>query len=282
MRVFTHAVIDIATGRTLVEDSYDYVGPVAHAKGTPDVPPKSAAELEIEKLNLAALQRSAKLEEDLEPFVLQSLRLTRENGAIRQMTDEEFRASLSPSELLAHENLLATQERQAKALAGELPLTEAGQQKKAEEFRIFKEAMARSGNPITGETPETATATTTPGIQGLRAFNQRFGLLEEAERFGELSRGTSSILQRLGITSDIAARERAGLLDFPTGPLRRTQVGTQALQPFQFDRALQFQANVIGSQNQAAFTAGLLELAGTIGGAAAGGAFAKKPAPAPA
>ena len=278
MRIFTHVVIDIATGRTLVEDSYHYHGSLAHVKGTPDVPPKSAQELEIEKLNVEALRRAAQQEEDLEPFVLQSLRLTRENGAIRRMTDEEFRATLSPSQLLAHENLLASQERQRKALAGELPLTEAGQQRKAEEFRTFKERMARAGHVIEGDTPETATATTTSGIQGLRAFNQRFGLLEEAERRGELTFGTSAVLQRLGVTSDIGARERAGLLEFPTTPLRRAQVGTQALQPFQFQRGLQFQANVIGSQNQAAFTAGLLELGGTIGGAAAGGAFAPTPA----
>ncbi len=274
MKIFTKSVLRISDGMAIHEEAYDYHGPVAHAKGTPDIPPKSAAELEIEKLNLAALQRSAKLEEDLEPFVLQNMRLIRENGGVRRMTDEEFRTTLSPSQLLAHENLLTAQERQRKALAGELPLTEAGQQQKAEEFRAFKERMARAGNIITGDTPETATAVTTSGIQGLRAFTSRFGLLEEAERFGELTRGTSAVLNRLRVTSDIAARERAGLLDFPTGPLDRARVGTRALQPFQFDREMRFRANVIGSQNQAAFTAGLLELGGTAGGFAASRTFA--------
>ena len=274
MKIFTKIVLRMSDGMVTHEEGYDYRGAIAYAKGTPDVPPKSAAELEIEKLNLQSLRRASQLEEDLEPFVLQNMRLIRENGAIRQMTDEEFRATLSPSQLQAHENLLATQERQRKALAGELPLTEAGQQKKAEEFRIFKEAMARAGNPITGDTPETATATTTAGTQGLKAFTKRFGLLEEAERFGELTRGTSAILNRLRVTSDIGQRERAGLLDFPTGPLDRARVGTRALQPFQFDREMRFRANVIGSQNQAAFTAGLLELAGTGGGFALSRTFA--------
>ncbi|KKK48532.1 hypothetical protein LCGC14_3144190, partial [marine sediment metagenome] len=66
-RIYTKIVIEMVSGRVVEQESYQHHGQIAHAKGTPDVPPKSAAELEIEKLNLAALQRSAKLEEDLEP-----------------------------------------------------------------------------------------------------------------------------------------------------------------------------------------------------------------------
>ena len=105
MRIFTYVKIDMASGRTLEEQSYEYAGPVAYAKGTPAVPQKSAAEVEIEQLNLQNLRKAAQAEEDLEPFVLQSSGLIRENGEIRRMTEEEVLATLSPSELLAHENL---------------------------------------------------------------------------------------------------------------------------------------------------------------------------------
>ncbi|KKM07529.1 hypothetical protein LCGC14_1733050 [marine sediment metagenome] len=50
--IYTKVVIEMVSGRVVEQESYHYHGPVAHVKGTPDVPPKSAAELEIEKLNL--------------------------------------------------------------------------------------------------------------------------------------------------------------------------------------------------------------------------------------
>ena len=263
MKIYQKCVIDISSGAIVEEHSYQYRGSVAYAKGTPEPVPLTAAEGEAQQLQLEALRRSARLEENLEPFVLQGMRLRRDDeGNIVRMTDEEFLESLSPSERLAHENLQLSQERQRKALLGELPLTEAGQQRKADEFSTFKERMARAGNPITGDTPETATATTTPGIQGLRAFNVRFGLLEEAERFGELTRGTSAILQRFRLTSDIGAQERRGMLDFPTGPLRRSQATAGLLRPHFFQPT--------DTTGQA------LQLVGTAGIAAAIGFSARK------
>ncbi len=158
MKIFRKIVIEIKSGRILEEHSYENGGPIAQAKGTPQAVPLTAAESEAQQLQLESLRRSARQEEELEPFVLRNLRLTRdpESGTLRRLTDEEFLAGLSPTERQAEENLRLSQERQEKALRGELPLTEAGQQKKADEFRTFKERMARAGNIITGDTPETA------------------------------------------------------------------------------------------------------------------------------
>jgi hypothetical protein len=223
----------------------------------------TAEETEAQQLQLEALRRSAALDEDLEPFVLQSQRLKRdEEGTIVRMTEEEDRESLSPTDLTAYDNLQLRQERQTRALKGELPLTEAGQQRKAEEFSAFKERMARGGNVIEGDEPGEATGTTTTAIQGLKAFNERWGIVEEAERFGELTRGTSAILQRMGVASEIGARKTSGLQGFPTGPLRRSQAAAGLLRPHYFQPTDS--------------TGDILQLVGTAGMAAAVGFSARK------
>lgn len=241
-----------------------------------NVPGPTAEEIEIQKIQLDLLRQSRADEKALRPFVLQSLRLVEQPGAegapaiLRRMTDEEFLTSLSPSERASEENLRLAQEREAKALRGELPLTESGQRQKREEFASFKEAMARAGNPITGDTPESATATTTAGIQGLRAFNERFGLLEEAERRGELTGGTQAVLARLGVTSDIGARRTGMLTGFPTTSLALAQGAGTLLQPYQQQRALEFQAAQQTAANRAATQAALIGAAGQIVGTAGG------------
>ena len=92
--------------------------------------------------------------------------------------------------------------------------------------------------------------------------------MEEAERRGQLTEGTQAILARFSTAAGIGVQQRAGLLDFPTGPLRATQVGTQALQPFQFDRSLQFAANQQSARNRAGLLSGGGQLLGQLGGIA--------------
>lgn len=175
-------------------------------------------QLQIAEQQLAMAERGMKLQDALQPFVLQSMRLVEEpGGGIRRMTEEEFVATLPPTDKLAYENLQLSLERERKALLGELPLSEAGQRQKRDEFTAFKEQMARGGNPIEGDTPETATASTTAGAQNLKAFTERWALAEEAERRGELSAGSQTVLQRLGVASDLGVRQREGLLSAVTG-----------------------------------------------------------------
>lgn len=235
-----------------------------------EAPQPTAEEIAIQREQLELMRQSRAEQAALRPFILQSLRLIEPldtPGVLRRMTDEEFLASLSPTERTAEENLRLAQERERKALAGELPLTEAGQQRKREEFAAFKEQMARAGNPITGDTPESATAQTTAGIQGLKAFQERWGLVEEAERRGELSSGTSAVLQRMGVATDIGGAQRAGLLQFPAGPAALAQGYGGLLQPYQYQRALQFQATRESSANRLGLLQGAGQLAGTIAGA---------------
>jgi hypothetical protein len=179
---------------------------------------------------------------------------------VRRLTEEERVAGLTPSQLRQEEIRGLQEERQLLALKGELPLTEQFTQQKKSQFEQFKEAQARQGNIITGDTPEEAVAQSSPGIQALRQFRERFGILEEAQRRGEIQSGTANLLALQG---GISARQQQQLQQQIAFPGRRagflTQLG-QAQQPFQFQRGLQFQAGQQTAANRA-------QLFGDIAGA---------------
>ncbi len=102
---------------------------------------------------------------------------------------------------------LLQSERQLKALKGELPLSSASQQQKLQEFNLLRENAARSGNIIQGDTPESAIGLSSSANEAVEAFNSKWGLVEEAEKRGELTSGEAATLSRYGLTSDIGARD---------------------------------------------------------------------------
>lgn len=101
--------------------------------------------------------------------------------------------------------LLQTQ-RQLATLRGELPLSLASQKQKSREFEALRENLARTGNEIEGETPESAVGLSTAANEALGEFNSRWGLIEEQERRGELTSGEAANLSRYGLSSDISSR----------------------------------------------------------------------------
>lgn len=255
-------------------------------------------QLKVTEQQFAVAERGMKLQDALQPFVLQSMRLLEEpGGTIRRMTEDEYVATLSPNERSSYENLQLGLERERRALKGELPLSEAGQRQKRDEFTAFKEQMARSGNPIEGDTPESASTTTTAGAQALKAFTERWGLVQEAERRGELTAGSQAVLARMGIASDIGARAREGMLGaVPSYGIPSTylgQVGGRggalggtgglvgipqhlafgavspdfqgALQPFQLQRAATIQNQMANAQLAMQHAAGQREVGSAIG-----------------
>jgi hypothetical protein len=249
--------------------------------------------LQVAEQQLDLTARGMKLQDALQPFVLQSMRLVEEpGGAIRRMTEAEYVGTLSPQEKSAYDNTTLALERERKALAGELPLSAAGRQRKRDEFAAFREQMARGGNPIEGDVPESATSSTTAGVQALKAFNERWGLVEEAERRGELTSGSQSVLARIGVASDVGARQREGFLSaVPRYGIPNYQGTTVeaprfglvtpdfagALQPYQRQREMEFQARLGTAQLRSAAASRSSSNAGAIGagiGALAGLALA--------
>lgn len=81
-------------------------------------------------------------------------------------------------------------ERYLKALKGELPVSEATTQQKADEYKLLQENLARRGaGALTGDAPESAAGTSSAAIQSLGQFNRTYKLLEDQERRGELASG---------------------------------------------------------------------------------------------
>jgi outer membrane murein-binding lipoprotein Lpp len=253
-------------------------------------------QLQVAERQLQLAERGMTIQDALQPFVLASMRLVEEpGGAIRRMTEDEYVGTLSPQERLAYDNTTLALQREAKALRGDLPLSAAGQQRKRDEFAAFREQMARGGNPIEGDDPATATASTTPGVQLLRAFNERWAVAEEAERRGQLTEGSQTVLARLGVASDLGVRTREGLLTatrgvaVPTtyfgGVSAASRAGVPpigavgalsppdfagALAPYQRIRELGYDRGRVNAQLQAQSDAATMQGAGALTGALLG------------
>lgn len=162
-------------------------------------------------------------------------------------------------------------DRQKKALAGDLPISEGTTQRKTQEWALFKEQMARAGNPVFGDSPEEAFSTSTAGTQALKAFNANWKLVEDSERRGEITTGASLLNQSIGLSSGLRsdAIQTAGAIpDLGTGKLIPGYVG--ALQPYQFQRQGQFSANAANATANAQREAGMMSMVGNLAGSAAG------------
>jgi hypothetical protein len=179
-------------------------------------------------------------------------------------------------------------DRVQKALRGELPVSEATTQQKARDFQLFKEAQARAGNPIEGDSPETASASSTPGIQALENFKKTYALREDEEKRGIINQGVGGVYGLPGSTPNTLAPGYGGSSQSPifglTGSAATTfgpgsstsgyggisQLSGQALQPYQFNRQLQSSIDAQNAANQAQSRSDLFGLIGTVAGTAGG------------
>lgn len=149
-------------------------------------------------------------------------------------------------------------ERQKKALDGTLPVSKGLIERKAKEFELLKENAARKGHTITGDTPETATADSTAGNELLGQFNTRYGLMEDAERRGEIDSGTANFLNTSGASE---GESKYGTPNFGYGGL--IQAYGNAAQPYQFNRSMVFNARSQTQQNRSGLLSGLLNAGAT-------------------
>lgn len=168
-------------------------------------------------------------------------------------------------------------DRQEKALKGELPVSEGTQQRKMQEFTRLKEQLSRSGNPVIGDTPESAYSPTTAGTQTLKSFQDHYKLVEDAERQGQISEGDTALVNSLGLTSGVGnTRESMVRGSGPSsaysplvgGPISLVAPTESALQPYQFNRQMSYQGSMQNAANNAAEKAGYMQLVGQIGGSA--------------
>lgn len=153
-------------------------------------------------------------------------------------------------------------DRYEKALAGMLPVSEGTLQRKADEFKLLKENAARRGINIAGDTIDTATSDSTAGVGLLGQFKRSYGLIEDAERRGELA---GSVNSGLGILSSAGG----------TNPGLVNAYGSLAA-PYANQRMLEYESAVNNFNYKKQGQAGLLSGVGAIGGGVIG-AFAGGP-----
>lgn len=171
-----------------------------------------------------------------------------------------------------------------KALNGELPVSEATKQQKEQDFKLFKEAQARAGNTITGDSVETASADSTPGIQSLENFRKTYALREDEEKRGIVNQGLTGVYGLpsgspnfvspgsggtsqnpiLGLTGTAATTFGPGATASGYGTASQLAGGAQ--QPYQADRGLLFQTNLQNAANRAQARSDLFGLVGNVVG----------------
>lgn len=194
-------------------------------------------------------------------------------------------------------------EKVEKALKGELPISPQTLKAEEDEFVKLKEQLARAGIDVQGDDLQEATSTSTAGIQAIESLKQRFDAIKFAEQQGAITQGQSLLLQGAGAIADIEQRrlgaafgssgallpqrQQFGLFDPTSNRLNQIGAASQlgfgtsfqgfgnlsnatsaALQPYQFQRDLQFQANQAGGGGFGSLLGGM----GAIGlGAFSGG-----------
>ena len=274
MKIYRRVVINIETEQTVYEDSFEYSGMVAECKGggAPKPPKPTPEEIALQKLQLEMLMGQKADMERMQPFILKAMGLKQDSeGNIVQMTDEERREGMTPEQLNAYDLLLSQQERQAKALAGELEISPALQKELTGQRTQMEEALSQRLGPNW--------MSTTAGQQAITAFDQKVGLLKQESQRGQIAGGMGITLAQqgsLGDTSNRAFQQSAG---FGGGRGGLFQMAGQAQNPYLQQRQWQHQANIAGAQNrsmqQAGFMGGLGSLFGS-GLSAAGAIWSSK------
>lgn len=228
-----------------------------------EAPEPSAEERALQTQQLELLQRQAEQQAQFEPFIRESLGLTEaEGGGLRRLTQEEIEAGMTEEEKRAAELTRLSQERQRQALAGELPISPALERELTLQEQQTREALSRKLGP--------GFEATTSGQQGLRAFQERAGLLREEARRGQITSGQGILQSRL---SGLLGRQQQQFGQFQgagQGALGLLGAQAQAFQPFQFQRGLEFQASQQTAANRAGIIGSVFGAAGTGAGLYAG------------
>lgn len=239
---------------------------------------------------------AARAEQDKQVAELQTSQMEtakRANDALNKYLDsldtEDYKAyQKAQQDLQAQQTQIALQqgERTQKALNGELPLSQGTIDRKAQDFQMLKENLARGGNAIIGDDPNSAYSLSSPGEQALKEFNTRYASVEDQERRGALDTGTSAYLQAVGLAGNLGKSDLSAAtgLSQPGGyaatstsmapgaspvqnNLSLVQGYGSAMNPYLQQQQMQWQTGQNNAQISAQDRAGWLQLGGTLAGA---------------
>jgi len=276
LKIYTKVVWDYS-GNVIEEQSYEYDGPVAEAKGTVNIPGPTAEEraLQTQQTRLLEQQASAFTEQQriqnlLSPFIFESSGVKPifdPNDPSRIIAFEPQADELAPLRSQIEKGFL---ERTQAALAGQLPVNPALLSDLAENERTLRETLRRQLGP--------GFETSSPGIESLGEFGQRRSELLESARRGDLS-----LAEQLGISRQQAndlqlqnlLRNITGASQFPfqaASGFGQAAAGFNAPLQLGFNqRALQAQANIAGAQASSSLFGDIFGGIGMLGGLALGG-----------
>lgn len=238
--------------------------------------------------NLATIRQAKQTYEALDPQILQSMGLVAENvtpghyetkeirdadndriqtkvwipattGGYRKMTEEERIAAMSPTEKGAYDILGLQQERQVRALKGELPVSPALEA----EIEKQKSGLIEGLSSRLGPNWQTSTA----GIQTMSEFEKTTGLLREEARRGEIAQGAGQALAGQEAQQGAALAKQTALGNYASRLLPSAGVATAAMQPYQYYAGLQNEAAMSNAQTSAQQQAGLMGGLGSLAGA---------------
>lgn len=152
-------------------------------------------QIKLDKLNYEIKLDQVETWEALKPFLEKAAGVKIGNdGKYVKMSEEEYRATLTPTEQLAFDNSKAQQTRLSQALAGTLPVPDYVQRKSDTESARVDETLRRT----LGE----GWAGSSSGIQKKAEFEAANSMMLDAFRRDELSQGTgyAAVLQGLSDT----------------------------------------------------------------------------------
>lgn len=218
--------------------------------GNINVPGPTSEEIELQRMQLDQLRQQNKLQQQFQPFILESLGFKIEpDGSVTKLEQ--------PKDELA----TLYEQRQLQALKGELPISPAMEKELSQQEAAITEGLSqRLGSDW---------QQTTAGQQAMSEFQKRAELLREEARRGQITTGEGLLESRLGFLQGVQQQGLSNLSAFASP--NSAGAYSSALAPYQAQRQMQFSANQSSAANNAAMTSGLMGMAGTLGGFAIGG-----------
>lgn len=208
-----------------------------------------------EQLTLA--EQQAKFEQDIQPFLLESMGLRYNAAGVLEKIPE---VEAPPDELVTLYQSYLDQ-----ALAGEIPTSLSTENSIAENTAIMNENLSRRLGSGYNES--------TPGLETMGKFMASAEGMREGERQDLINMYSGLLQQRQAMLSDLGYSE-AGLLQGVGSPnYSLMQAYTQAQQPYTYQNTLNNQVAMQEIANKSSATQGGYQLAGVSGGLLGGYAY---------
>lgn len=275
MKVYRKLVLDY-DGNVLEEDSYDYAGPVAEAKGGSNVTvpgptaaqeAASQAQTQMLQQQMSMMQKMQREQNILGPMMYKQAGYNPTFNAQGELTGLDQSPEMAAQMSRQGELTKGFQERQLAAMRGELPVDPGLMIDLQRQDRMNQQSLAsqfgQGGGGSTG------------AMQAQDVFAARKNAILEGARRGDLTLaeqlGASSQMQQTALMQRAMQGAGSGL-QMQQGLLGNMFSGVnsavQAQQPGLAQQQMGLNASMRNAQNQSSMMGGLLSLGGSLGAAA--------------